>query len=88
MLPRETDADMRRDGSRTAQSVETPPSMSAEECTAHQDSMSGPISPQAARTRSRRGRARLHLGPSREYNIHQENVMKTSPRMSPIKRAR
>ena len=35
MLLRETDADMRRDGSRTAQSVETPPSMSAEECTAH-----------------------------------------------------
>lgn len=54
MLPRETDADMRRDGSRTAQSVKIPPSMSAEECTAHQDSMSGPISPQAARTRSRR----------------------------------
>ena len=86
MLPRETDADMRRDGSRTAQSVKTPPSMSAEECTAHQDSMSGPISPQAARPR--RGRTRLHLRPSREYNIHQENVMKTSPRMSPIKRAR
>lgn len=38
MLPRDFDADMRRDGSMTAQSVETPPSMSAEECTAHQDS--------------------------------------------------
>jgi len=41
MLPRETDADMRRDGSRTALSVETQPSMSAEECTAHQDSTRG-----------------------------------------------
>ena len=87
-LPRPSDADMRRDGSAIPQRVQIPTSMSAEECTAHQDSMSGPISPQAARTRSRRGRARLHLGPSREYNIHQENVMKTSPRMSPIKRAR
>lgn len=38
MLPRNFDADMRVDGSRTAQSVKTPPSMSAEECTAHQDS--------------------------------------------------
>jgi|JQGF01.1.fsa_nt_gi hypothetical protein len=88
MLLRETDADMRRDGSRTAQSVETPPSMSAEECTAHQDSMSGPISPQAARTRSRRGRTRLTVRPSRAYNIHQETIMETRPGMSPIKRAR
>jgi hypothetical protein len=36
MLPRESDADMRRDGSATAQTVSIPPSMSAEECTAHQ----------------------------------------------------
>ena len=38
MLPRQSDADMRRDGSTTAQTVPIPPSMSAEECTAHQDS--------------------------------------------------
>ena len=31
-------ADMRRDGSTTAQTVPNPPSMSAEDCTAHQDS--------------------------------------------------
>ena len=37
-LPRQSDADMRRDGSTTAQTVPNPPSMSAEECTAHQDS--------------------------------------------------
>lgn len=36
MLPRESDADMRRDGSATAETVPTQPSMSAEECTAHQ----------------------------------------------------
>jgi hypothetical protein len=41
MLPRETDADMRRDDARTALSVETQPSMSAEECTAHQDATRG-----------------------------------------------
>ena len=42
MLPRQSDADMRRDGSTTAQTVPIPPSMSAEECTAHQDSRAGP----------------------------------------------
>lgn len=36
MLPRESDADMRRDGSATAETVPIQPSMSAEECTAHQ----------------------------------------------------
>lgn len=41
MLPRQSDADMRRDGSTTAQTVPIPPSMSAEECTAHQDSRPG-----------------------------------------------
>jgi hypothetical protein len=38
MLPRQSDADMRRDGSTTARRVPDPPSMSAEECTAPQDS--------------------------------------------------
>ena len=41
MLPRQSDADMRRDGSTTAKTVPIPPSMSAEECTAHQDSQTG-----------------------------------------------
>ncbi len=41
MLPRQSDADMRRDGSTTAQTVPNPPSMSAEECTAPQDSQAG-----------------------------------------------
>ena len=41
MLPRQSDADMRRDGSTTAQTVPIPPSMSAEECTAHQDQRAG-----------------------------------------------
>ncbi len=60
MLPRETDADMRRDGSRTALSVETQPSMSAEECTAHQDSKPGaPLAATADRGRSKR----RHLEP-------------------------
>ena len=36
--PRQSHADMRRDGSTTAQAVLNPPSMSAEDCTAHQDS--------------------------------------------------
>jgi hypothetical protein len=36
--PRLSHADMRRDGSTTAQAVLNPPSMSAEDCTAHQDS--------------------------------------------------
>lgn len=36
MLPRESDADMRRDGSATTETVPIQPSMSAEECTAHQ----------------------------------------------------
>jgi len=38
MRPRQSDADMRRDGSTTAQTVPSPPSMRAEECTAPQDS--------------------------------------------------
>ena len=37
--PRQSHADMRRDGSTTAQAVLNPPSMSAEDCTAHQDSL-------------------------------------------------
>jgi hypothetical protein len=37
--PRQSHADMRRDGSTTAQTVLNPPSMSAEDCTAHQDSL-------------------------------------------------
>ena len=41
MLPRQSDADMRRDGSTTAQTVPNLPSMSAEECTAPQDSYTG-----------------------------------------------
>ena len=41
MLPRQSDADMRRDGSTTANAVPNPPSMSAEECTAHPDSQAG-----------------------------------------------
>jgi hypothetical protein len=41
MLPREFDADMRRDGSMTGQPVQNQPSMSAEECTACQDSVTG-----------------------------------------------
>jgi hypothetical protein len=54
MLPRETDADMRRDGSRTAPSVETKLSMSAEECTAHQDViMTGQPSPRLINTEQR-----------------------------------
>jgi hypothetical protein len=36
MLPRESDADMRRDGSATAETVPIQPSMSGQECTAHQ----------------------------------------------------
>jgi hypothetical protein len=40
-LPRQSDADMRRDGSTTAQTVPNLPSMSAEECTAPQDSHTG-----------------------------------------------
>jgi len=39
--PRQSHADMRRDGSTTAQTVLNPPSMSAEDCTAHQDSRPG-----------------------------------------------
>jgi hypothetical protein len=39
--PRQSNADMRRDGSTTAQTVLNPPSMSAEDCTAHRDSKSG-----------------------------------------------
>ena len=39
--PRQSHADMRRDGSTTAQTVLNPPSMSAEDCTAHQDSQAG-----------------------------------------------
>jgi hypothetical protein len=35
-MPRDSNADMRRDGSMTAQPVQTKPSMSADECTAHQ----------------------------------------------------
>jgi hypothetical protein len=35
-MPRESDADMCRDGSTTAQTVQTQPSMSPKECTAHQ----------------------------------------------------
>lgn len=34
-MPRESDADMCRDGSTTAQTVQNQPSMSPEECTAH-----------------------------------------------------
>src|SRR5271166_1457046 len=41
MLPRQSDADMRRDGSTTAQTVPNPPSMSADECTAPQNSQTG-----------------------------------------------
>jgi hypothetical protein len=41
MLPREFDADMRRDGSMTSQPVQNQPSMSAEECTACQDPVTG-----------------------------------------------
>jgi hypothetical protein len=41
MLPREFDADMRRDGSMTGQPVQNQPSMSAEECTACQDYVTG-----------------------------------------------
>ncbi len=41
MLPREFDADMRRDGSMTGQPVQNQPSMSAEECTACQDPVTG-----------------------------------------------
>lgn len=37
-LPRPSDADMRRDGSAIPQRVQIPTSMSAEECTAHQNS--------------------------------------------------
>ncbi|MBA4010954.1 MAG: hypothetical protein C0481_03735 [Phenylobacterium sp.] len=55
MLPRETDADMRRDGSSTAQSVETPPSMSAEECTAHQDSAADQAPGRRSHTQACRG---------------------------------
>ena len=40
-MPRQSHADMRRDGSTTAQTVPNPPSMSAEDCTAHQDSQPG-----------------------------------------------
>ena len=41
MLPRQSDADMRRDGSTTAKTVANPPSMSAEECTAQHDLQAG-----------------------------------------------
>src|SRR5271165_6524337 len=41
MLPRQSDADMRRDRSTTVQTVPNPPSMSAEECRAPQDSQAG-----------------------------------------------
>ena len=50
--PRQSHADMRRDGSTTAQTVPNPPSMSAEDCTAHQDSRPG--------DRSARRRAASH----------------------------
>ena len=36
--PRQSHTDTRRDGSTTAQTVMSLPSMSAEDCTAHQDS--------------------------------------------------
>jgi hypothetical protein len=39
--PRRSHADMRRDGSTTAQAVLKAPSMSAEDCTAHQDTKAG-----------------------------------------------
>ena len=44
MLPRQSDADMRRDGSATAKTVPNPQSMSAEECTAQRDSQAGHVS--------------------------------------------
>jgi len=44
IMPRQSDADMRRDGPTTAQTVPNPPSMSAEECTAHRNSHAGPRS--------------------------------------------
>src|SRR5271165_6760401 len=41
MRPRQSDPDMRRDGSTTAQTVPHPPSISAKECTAHRDTQAG-----------------------------------------------
>jgi hypothetical protein len=41
MLPRQSDADMRRDGSATAKTVPNPQSMSAEECAAQHESQAG-----------------------------------------------
>jgi hypothetical protein len=41
MLPRQSDADMRRDVSTTAQTVPNPPSMSAEECAAQHEAQAG-----------------------------------------------
>ena len=47
--PRRSHADMRRDGSTTAQTVLNPPSMNAEDCTAHQDSQPERIGSAASR---------------------------------------
>ncbi len=41
MLPRQSDADERRDGSKTAKTLANAPSMSPEECTAQHDSQAG-----------------------------------------------
>ena len=41
MLPRQSDADERRDGSKTAKTLANAPSMSPEECTAQHDLQAG-----------------------------------------------
>ena len=61
-LPRHSDADMRRDGSTTAPTVPTQPSMSAEECTAHQDSLAASASTRL--TSARRTPSQPRVNPS------------------------
>ena len=79
--PRQSHADMRRDGSTTAQTVLNPPSMSAEDCTAHQDSRPGDGSAGPAARRIAQQRKFGYLG-------DQETKMAGKRKATPIKTAR
>ena len=78
--PRQSHADMRRDGSTTAQTVLNPPSMSAEDCTAHQDSQPG----DGSARRARRIAQQRKFG----YPGDQETKMAGKRKATPIKTAR
>ena len=83
-MPRQSHADMRRDGSTTAQTVPNPPSMSAEDCTAHQDfAARRRIGPAASRA-ARRIAQQRKFG----YPGEQERKMAGKRKATPIKTAR